>query len=78
VTSYPAASGLWHVASEPISKYALLLLLKRYYGLTTEVERDEAFACDRSLDSSRFRAEFRYTPPGWDQMIAELAQERPA
>jgi len=78
VTGYPAASGLWHVASEPISKYALLLLLKRYYGVSIEVERDEVFACDRSLDSSRFRAEFRYVPPGWEEMIAELAEERPA
>jgi dTDP-4-dehydrorhamnose reductase len=73
VTAHPAASGLWHVASEPISKYELLLLLKRYYRLGTEVEKDEAFVCDRSLDSSRFRSEFRYAPPAWEQMIAELA-----
>jgi dTDP-4-dehydrorhamnose reductase len=78
VTAYPEASGLWHVASEPISKYELLLLLQRYYRLANEVEQDEEFACDRSLDSSRFRAEFNYRPPSWEQMIAELAQERPA
>jgi len=78
ISGDPAASGLWHVASEPISKYALLLLLKRYYRLDTEVQPDETFVCDRSLDSRRFRAEFRYTPPGWEQMIAELAEERPA
>jgi dTDP-4-dehydrorhamnose reductase len=75
IAQHPRASGLWHVASEPISKYDLLLLLKRYYGLSTEVVPDDAFLCDRSLDAARFCAEFGYRPPGWSQMIAELAEQ---
>jgi len=34
-----------------------------------------SFVCDRSLDSERFRSAFDYTPPTWDKMIQELAQD---
>jgi hypothetical protein len=27
---------------------------------------------NRSLDSSRFRKEFNYTPPPWSQLVASL------
>ena len=70
---YPDAHGIYHVSSEPISKYDLLLLIKRKLGLEVEIVPDEAFRCDRSLDSSRFRAEFGYAPPSWDEMTDELA-----
>ncbi len=73
-------SGLWHVASEPISKYDLLQKLSRHLGRRdVELLRDDGFACDRSLDASRFRARTGYQPPSWDAMLAELAgqiQER--
>ncbi len=70
---FPRAHGLYHVSSAPISKYDLLLLIKRKLSLKVEVVPDEAFRCDRSLDSSRFRAEFGYAPPSWDAMTGELA-----
>jgi dTDP-4-dehydrorhamnose reductase len=73
ITQHPQAHGLWHVSSDKISKYALLLLLRKHYGLDTQIIPDDEFACDRSLDSSRFRTTFGYTPPSWEQMIAELA-----
>jgi dTDP-4-dehydrorhamnose reductase len=70
---FPRAHGIYHVSSAPISKYELLLLIKRKLGLKVEIVPDDAFRCDRSLDSRRFRGEFGYTPPGWDNMIDELA-----
>ena len=70
---FPRAHGLYHVSSAPISKCDLLLLIKRKLNLKVEVVPDEAFRCDRSLDSSRFRAEFGYAPPNWDEMTDELA-----
>jgi dTDP-4-dehydrorhamnose reductase len=36
------AFGVWHVSSEPIDKYALLGLVKRYYGVETRVDPDDA------------------------------------
>lgn len=69
---YPDASGVYQVSSDPINKYELLLLIREKLGLDIEIIPDDAFCCDRSLDSSRFRADFNYIPPTWPTMIEEL------
>lgn len=74
LVDHPNAHGLYHVSSAPISKYDLLLKIKAQLGLSIDVEPDEAFRCNRSLDSSRFRAAFAYSPPSWDAMVTELTQ----
>ncbi|MBL4680588.1 MAG: SDR family oxidoreductase, partial [Pseudomonadales bacterium] len=70
--NYPSASGVYQVSSEPISKYDLLLLFREIFEHDIDITADEAFHCDRSLDSSRFRKEFNYQPPTWEAMIGEL------
>ena len=77
LTRYPKASGLYHVSSEPIAKYDLLAMIKRQFGLRTKILSDESVHIDRSLDSSRFRADLDYTPPTWTEMIRELADDNP-
>jgi dTDP-4-dehydrorhamnose reductase len=69
----PAIHGLYHVASEPISKYDLLSLVRDRFGLPITIERDTAFECDRSLDASRFHRDTGYKPPAWEAMIDNLA-----
>jgi dTDP-4-dehydrorhamnose reductase len=73
--NYPQASGLYNVSSEPISKFSLLMLLKEKMGLPIEIIPDETFHCDRSLDSTKFRREFNYTPPSWEEMADELIRD---
>lgn len=73
IHEHPQASGLYQVSSEAIDKYTLLTIVRDKFGLPTEINPDEAFHCDRSLNSSRFRREFGYTPPSWDAQIGELA-----
>ena len=75
LVDYPQASGLYHCSSAPISKYDLLVNLNQALDLGTTIEPQDAFVCDRSLDSSRFRQEFNYRPPQWSEMIAELVGE---
>jgi dTDP-4-dehydrorhamnose reductase len=75
LVDHPKASGLYHVSSEPISKYDLLMKVNAELKLGTTIEPQDEFVCDRSLDSTRFRKEFSYRPPAWDAMIAELAEE---
>lgn len=72
LTAPPGVRGLYHVSSEPIDKFSLLVLLRRKLGKKIEIVPDDSFSCDRSLDSSRFRREFGYTPPTWDAMAEEL------
>ena len=72
---YPDASGLYNVSSDPISKYDLLKLIAERMRPGMKVLPEEQFRCDRSLDSTRFRKEFKYTPPNWETMVEELSQE---
>jgi dTDP-4-dehydrorhamnose reductase len=73
LTEYPEKGGLYHVSSDPISKFDLLTLLKRKMGLRIEIVPTEEPRLDRSLDSTKFRKEFQYTPPTWEKMIEELS-----
>ena len=71
---YPTTSGIYHVSSEPISKYDLLSLIKDRLQLPIKIIPDKTFVCDRSLDSSRFRKDFNYYPPTWEKMVEELCE----
>jgi dTDP-4-dehydrorhamnose reductase len=72
----PRISGIYHLSGDPITKFDLLCLVAKHYGLDTRVMPDESVVIDRSLDSSRFRNSFAYRPPDWSEMIAELARLR--
>ena len=67
--------GVWHVAADPINKFDLLSLVKQAFQADIEIEPDETFVCDRSLDDSRFRARTGFTPPSWEQMIDRMASD---
>jgi dTDP-4-dehydrorhamnose reductase len=66
-------SGIYHVSSDPISKYDLLQLVKQAYHKEIEIKENEDFLCDRSLDSTRFKQFTGYQPPSWEKMIDEMA-----
>jgi dTDP-4-dehydrorhamnose reductase len=68
-------SGVRHVAAAPINKFDLLSLIKEVYGLAVEIEPDESFACDRSLDGSRFRAATGFDAPSWPEMIEGMRDD---
>lgn len=74
----PDLSGLYQVASEPISKFDLLVQLRDILGWKDIViEPDEQFFCDRSLSGARFSATTGWRPPTWDAMLQGLAAEWP-
>jgi dTDP-4-dehydrorhamnose reductase len=65
----PELSGIYHVSSEPISKYDLLSSVAERYGKEIEIEPYDDFVQDRSLDSTIFRETTGYQPPSWDKLI---------
>ena len=73
VIPHPELSRMYHVSSDPISKYDLLLLVKEAYNQRVEILPDHDFSCDRSLNSTRFRQATGYTAPSWPEMIAKMA-----
>lgn len=75
IEKHPKASGLYHVSAEPISKLDLLTKLRARLGSGPEIVPADEPRIDRSLDSAQFRNAFGYTPPSWDQMLDELAQD---
>jgi dTDP-4-dehydrorhamnose reductase len=75
ICDWPHMSGIWHVSSDPISKYDLLCLVNEIYGLGIRVERDTEFTCDRRLNSARFRAHTGWMPPSWRDMVCDMHQD---
>ncbi len=65
-------SGLYHVSSDPISKYDLLKLVAERYGKKIDIEPYGEFQLDRSLDSTRFRELTGYVPPSWPELIERM------
>lgn len=74
VIPHPELHGVYHVSSDPISKYDLLHLVKSAYHKTdVEILPDQEFVSDRSLDSTRFRQATGYAPPSWPEMVEKMA-----
>ena len=68
--------GLYHVSSEAISKYDLLVRLRDMLGWNDiTIDNDDQFFCDRSLIGSRFTAMTGWMPPSWDTMLRGLTAE---
>jgi len=75
IADHHELEGLYHVAGDPITKFDLLSLIKEAYGLRIEIEPEETFACDRSLNGARFRAATHLVPPAWPEMIATMRRD---
>lgn len=65
-------SGLYQTASTPITKFDLLQMLRVKYKMDVDIQRDEAFQCDRSMRADRFESATGYVTPSWSQMIQEM------
>jgi dTDP-4-dehydrorhamnose reductase len=75
IENHPELSGVYQVSSACINKYDLLVMLRDAYHADIEIEPYDEFRIDRSLDSSRFRTETGFTPPAWEAMIREMADD---
>ena len=75
IRDHRGLTGIRHVASEPISKFDLLCMLKDAYCSPLEIVPDDDFVCDRSLDASKFEHETELHAPSWEAMVAELASD---
>jgi len=75
IEQHQQLSGIYHVASAPISKYDLLVRLREAMRLNIEIEPQSEFFCNRSLNAARFVAATGYVIPSWDEMITEIARD---
>jgi len=75
VERHPRLSGLYQVASEPITKYELLCLLREAYRLDVDIVPAEKEVWDRSLRGDRFNAATGYVCPPWSDLVRQLADD---
>lgn len=68
----PTLTGLYHVASAPISKYSLLSLVAEIYGKTITIIRDTLNTSDKSLVADRFHLATGYICPAWPDLIIAM------
>jgi dTDP-4-dehydrorhamnose reductase len=68
----PDLQGIYHLATQPISKFDLLHLISRQYGTATRLVPDDRIVIDRSLCADRFNRATGYEPPAWPELIASM------
>jgi dTDP-4-dehydrorhamnose reductase len=75
IEEHPNLCGLYQVASQTISKFDLLCLLREAYELDIEILPDDDLFCDRSLRGDKFEAATGYICPPWPELVAQLAND---
>jgi len=64
--------GLYHISNFPISKYDLLLKVKKTYNHQIDITSDSTLEIDRSLDCSKFINETNFSMLNWDLCIQNM------
>lgn len=75
ISDYPDLHGVLQVASKPVSKFDLLHIVKKTYGMNITIEPDETIINDRSLNADKFGRETNIKIPSWEYMIEEMFRD---
>jgi dTDP-4-dehydrorhamnose reductase len=75
IRDHPGLSGIFNVSSSAVSKYQLLELCKKAFGVVVEIEPDDSVRIDRSLDSSRFKQATGIQIKTLPEMVADMAAD---
>lgn len=75
ITRHPALSGLYQVASEPLSKHDLLRLVAEAFRLDVRIIPTADPFSDRSFSGEKFTAATGYVAPPWPVLVAALASD---
>jgi dTDP-4-dehydrorhamnose reductase len=66
--------GVYHVSSNPISKFDLLQLVSVEYNKKIEIIEDGCLKIDRSLDSSKFQESTGFASKSWPELLHLMRQ----
>lgn len=64
--------GLYHLSSNPISKYDLLSLINEIYRHNVKIFPSDDVVLDRTLNAKKFIDATGYVPPSWRDMVVCL------
>ena len=76
ISDFPDIWGVYQVASQPITKYDLLVKIRDAMKLNIEIEPFDGVSKNLSLNASRFIKATGYKIPSWDEMIEELKLDK--
>jgi dTDP-4-dehydrorhamnose reductase len=75
IQEHPELNGVWHIASDPISKHDLLALVKDVFALDIQITPDDSVVVNRSLSAEKLRKATGIVAPAWRKMIEEMHQD---
>lgn len=73
---HPQLRGLYQVSSSAISKFDLLEKINRGFQLDMEIQKDDHYATNKELICEKLNRDVGFVCPSWDEMIAQLANEK--
>lgn len=74
-TFYERNCGIYHITSDPISKFDLLRIVKEVYNKDIEIKPFHDFDKNMSLDSDVFRNLTGFRPENWGVLIREMYED---
>jgi len=68
----PKLSGLYQIASNPISKFDLLNLIAKTYQKKISITKTNIPKINRSLSYTKFKKQTGYKPKAWEELVLEM------
>jgi dTDP-4-dehydrorhamnose reductase len=75
IENYKDLSGIYNIASNPISKFELLHLINDNFDLGLVINKDQNIISNKTLDTSKIENELGVKTPSWNELIIELKKD---
>ena len=75
IDNHKNLSGIYNVASKPISKFDLLHLINDNFDLGLIINDDKTVISNKTLNDSKIEKEIGLQAPSWDELIFELKKD---
>lgn len=75
IDNHKNLSGIYNVASKPISKFELLRLINDNFDLGLIINDDKTVISNKTLNASKIEKEIGLQTPSWDELIFELKKD---
>jgi dTDP-4-dehydrorhamnose reductase len=76
ITNHTQLSSLYHLGLEvPISKYDLICLVKKAFGLNIDIIPEIDYVHRPTLNTAKLKNDMGVKVPSWEEMMEELAKD---
>ena len=75
IDNHKNLSGIYNIASKPISKFELLHLINDNFDLGLIINDDKTVISNKTLNASKIEKEIGLLTPSWDELIFELKKD---